>query len=93
VSPIPGDDTSAPLPILSDPVQVRFRNVDAFARLAQSIRPGSGEQVTQALSILTAVTVPVNLPDGPARQTTLNIRNGIVAVGIIPVGTIPPLKF
>ena len=93
MSPIPGDDTSAPLPILSDPVQVRFRNVDAFARLAQSIRPGSGEQVTQALSILTAVTVPVNLPDGPARQTTLNIRNGIVAIGIIPVGTIPPLKF
>lgn len=79
--------------LLSGIVQIRFRNPEAIARLAETLKPGSGEQVTQFLSILSAVTVPVTLPDGPARQTTLNLRNGVVSVGIIPVGSIPALRF
>ncbi len=79
--------------LLSGIVQIRFRNPEAIARIAEMLKPGSGEQVAQFLSILSAVTVPVTLADGPARQTTLNLRNGVVSVGIIPVGSIPPLRF
>jgi hypothetical protein len=79
--------------LLSGTVQVRFRNPEAIARLAETLKPGSGEQVAQVLSILSAITVPVTLADGPARQTTLNLRNGVVSVGIIPVGSIPALRF
>ena len=40
-----------------------------------------------------ALTIPVSTPDGPARQTALIIRKGVVSIGIVPIGTIPPLKF
>ncbi len=85
--------TIAPDGLLSGTLNVRFRNPSAFADLAESIRPGSRNDAAKVLAVMAALTVPVNTPDGPARQTTVVIKNGLVAVGILPVGVIPPLKF
>ncbi len=79
--------------LLSGTLNLRLRNADAFADLAEAIRPGSRGDMDKVLAVLSALTVPVETPDGPARQTTVVLRNGLVAIGILPVGYIPPLRF
>jgi hypothetical protein len=79
--------------VLSGKLNLRLRNPEAFADFAEAIKPGTGEKISQVLPVLMALTIPVNTPDGPARQTALIIRKGVVSIGIVPIGTIPPLTF
>lgn len=79
--------------LLSGNVDVRFTNLEALPDLIEAIRPGSRDQAAQAVGALAAFTIPVETEDGPARQTTLVIKDGLVAVGIIPIGQIPPIRF
>jgi hypothetical protein len=79
--------------VLSGALNMRFANPDALIELAETLRPGSRDNVAAGLSLLTAMTVPVDTPDGPARQTSLVINDGLVAVGIIPIGVLPALRF
>lgn len=88
-----GELTIAPDGLLSGKLDVRLRNPQAFVALAEAIKPGSAKDATKILAVVMALTVPVDTPEGPARQTTLIIRNGLVAVGILPVGFIPPISF
>jgi len=53
--------------------------------LAEQIKPGSRDHAMTAVQAITALSVPVDTPDGPARQTTLSIINGVPVVGIVPV--------
>lgn len=70
---------------LSGALVLRFTNLDAFVNLAEQIRPGSRDHAMTAVQAITALSVPVDTPDGPARQTTLSIINGVPVVGIVPV--------
>lgn len=75
--------------LLSGALAVRFTNLEALASLIEALRPGSSRDIEPALAAVMAMTVPVDSEDGPARQTSLVIRDGVVAVGIIPVTTLP----
>ena len=88
-----GELTVAPDGLLSGRLNVRLSNPDAFVALAEAIKPGAAKQAGKILAVVSALTVPVDTPDGPARQTTLVIRNGFVSIGILPVGAIPPIRF
>jgi hypothetical protein len=79
--------------VVSGSLDLSFTDLAALPDLAETIRPGSREQAAQAVGMLAAFTIPVETDIGPARQTTLVIRDGLVAVGIIPVGQIPPIRF
>ena len=79
--------------ILSGSLVLRFTNLDAFAALAEEIRPGSREHASQGIAAITALSVPVQTEDGPARQTTVSITDGLVWVGIVPVGVLPAVHF
>ncbi len=79
--------------LLSGKLTVRLSNPDAFVALAEAIKPGAAKEANKILGVLTALTVPVDTPDGPARQTAVVISRGLVAVGILPVGFIPPIRF
>jgi hypothetical protein len=78
--------------IVSGSVVLRFTNLDAFANLAEQIKPGSRAKAAQGIGAITALSVPVQTPDGPARQTTVSITNGLVWVGIVPVGVLPRVR-
>ena len=79
--------------LLSGKLTVRLRNPDGLVALAEAIKPGASKDAAKILAVVTALTVPVDTPDGPARQTTVVIHNGLVAVGILPVGFIPAIRF
>jgi hypothetical protein len=79
--------------LLSGNLILRLRNPDGLADFVEAIRPGSRDQMTQVLGVLNALTAPVETPEGPARQTTLVLKNGLAMIGILPVGFIPALKF
>ncbi len=84
----------SPTGVLSGTLNVRFNNPQAFVALAEAIKPGVAKDAGKIIGVMMALTVPVDTPDGPARQTTIVIRNGAVSVGILPVGlVIPPIRF
>ena len=87
-----GQLTLSPDGLLTGALNVRLRNPSGFADFAEAIKPGSRDKMGQVLTVVAALTVPVDTPDGPARQTTLVFRNSVVAIGILPVGVIPPLE-
>ena len=78
--------------VLSGSLVLRFTNLDAFAMLADQIKPGSRKHAAQGIAAITALSVPVQTEDGPARQTTVSITDGLLWVGIIPVGVLPKVK-
>ncbi len=89
-----GKLTVSPDGLISGTLNVRLMNPQAFVALAEAIKPGSARDASKILAVVMALTVPVNTPDGPARQTTVVIRNGLVSVGILPTPlVIPPLRF
>jgi hypothetical protein len=88
-----GQLTIAPDGLISGTLNVRLSNPQAFVALAEAIKPGAAKDADKILAVVSALTVPVDTPDGPARQTTLVIRNGLVAIGFLPVGMIPPIRF
>jgi hypothetical protein len=75
---------------LSGSVVLRFTNLDALVNLADQIAPGHHDKAMTAVQAITALSVPVDTPDGPARQTTLSIINGMPIVGIVPVPIMLP---
>lgn len=88
-----GQISIAPDGLLSGTLTLRLVNPQAFVTLAEAIKPGAAKDANRILGVIAALTMPVDTPDGPARQTTLVIRNGLVAIGILPVGFLPPIRF
>jgi len=78
--------------VLSGSVVLRFTNLDAFVSLAEQIKPGSRDKATTGMQAITALSVPVQTEDGPARQTTVSVTNGLVWVGLVPVGVLPRVR-
>jgi hypothetical protein len=83
----------APGGALSGTLKVNIAGLEALPDLAEAYRPGSREDVAQVAAAVTAFSRPVDTPTGPARELQLTIRNNVVALGIIPIGVVPPLDF
>jgi hypothetical protein len=71
--------------VLSGALALRFTNLDAFVNLIDQIKPGWHDKALTGVQAITALSVPVDTADGPARQTTLSIINGVPIVGVVPV--------
>ncbi|MBN8994191.1 MAG: DUF2125 domain-containing protein [Rhizobiales bacterium] len=78
--------------LLSGTLTVRIVGMDQLPDIMEGIKPGTHDRVAQLVGAVSAFTRPVKTEEGEARETVLNIRDGAVRVGIIPVGRIPPLK-
>jgi hypothetical protein len=80
---------------LNGSILLRFNSIGALADLIETLRPGSGKKYDLALAGLNAMSAPVDTADGPARQTTLRLTDGLIWLGVIPlpIDPIPPLRF
>lgn len=78
---------------LSGKLTIRLRNLDQLPDLIETVRPGSRKKVEKIVQLVGATTRKIEDADGPARETVLNFREGLVSVGIIPIGMIPPVTF
>jgi hypothetical protein len=79
--------------ILSGALVLRYSNLEALVALAEEIDPRLRQKIPDAaLQAINALSVPVQTEDGPQRQTTLSIINGMLSVGIIPVKVLPPVR-
>ena len=79
---------------LSGKLNVRLNNPQAFVALAEAIKPGAAKDANKIMAAIWALTIPVDTPDGPARQTTLVVHDGAVSVGIFPLPLVlPPVRF
>jgi len=87
-----GPLTLSPQGLLSGTLTVRMVRLEELPALAEEIKPGTRDRVAQLVTAVSAFTKPVKTEEGDARETVLNIKDGAVMVGIIPVGKIPPLK-
>ncbi|MCP4380210.1 MAG: DUF2125 domain-containing protein [Hyphomicrobiales bacterium] len=76
---------------LSGALVVRLTNLDALPDVVDEIQPGAGDDVAQAIGAAGMFMRPVEgEPD--VSELPLTIRKGVVSVGMIPIGTIPPIK-
>jgi hypothetical protein len=78
--------------VVSGKLDLRLTDLKKLPAMIDKIRPGSRDKVAQLIGAAGMVTKPVE-GDQTARDAPLVIRDGVVSVGVIPVGTIPPLKF
>ncbi|BCP55344.1 hypothetical protein K32_39610 [Kaistia sp. 32K] len=87
-----GDLTVARDGVISGRVAVRVDQLDRLPDLAETLHPGSRDQVARILGPLSAFLKPVEVDGKTWRETTLTIKNGKVSAGFIPLGKLPPLK-
>ncbi|MBN9027630.1 MAG: DUF2125 domain-containing protein [Rhizobiales bacterium] len=87
-----GDLTVAPDGVISGKVAIRVDQLEKLPDLAETIHPGSRDQVAQILGPLSAFLKPVQVDGKTWRETTLTIKNGKVSAGFIPLGRLPPLR-
>ncbi|WEK50621.1 MAG: DUF2125 domain-containing protein [Candidatus Kaistia colombiensis] len=87
-----GDLSVARDGVVSGKVAIRVDQLDRLPDIAETIHPGSRDQVAQILGPLSAFLKPVEVGGKTWRETTLTIKNGKVSAGFIPLGRLPPLK-
>jgi hypothetical protein len=75
-------------------ILLRFNSIDALADLVETLKPGTRDKYSIAFAGLNAMSAPVQTPDGPARQTTLRLTDGLIWLGVIPlpIDPIPPIR-
>lgn len=78
--------------LVSGALNLRLVGLDGLPDLVGGMKPRSRKKLAQIVAAISAFTKPV-ADDPNARDAPLLIRNGVVSVGLIPVGEIPPLKF
>ena len=81
--------------LLNGAIILRWNDIEALADLIEAILPGTRERVATPLQGLAAVSVGVETPDGPMRQTGLTFTDGMIWLGIfpLPIDPIPPIRF
>lgn len=78
--------------LVSADLNVRLVGLQALPGIAETIKPGSGDNVAQMVMAAAALTKSVEgQPD--ARDVPVTIRDSVVSIGFIPLGTIPPIPF
>jgi hypothetical protein len=90
-----GTLTLSPEGLLSGSILLRYNSIEALGNLIETLKPGSQDrqEVQLALQGLQMMSAPTTGEDGGALQTTISIKDGLVGVGIVPVGVLPALQF
>lgn len=81
----------SPAGLLSGTLTVSVVGLEHLPDIMEGIKPGTHDRVATLVAAVGAFTRLVKTEKGDARQAVLNIRDGVVRVGIIPIGRIPPL--
>lgn len=79
--------------LLSGDLTVRFAGLDRLPDLAETLQPGTRDRVATLVTAVSALTRLVKSDKGEARQIALSIRDGRVRAGLLPIATIPALRF
>lgn len=82
----------SPAGLVSGVLTVRLVGLDGVSDAVAGMKPKTRKKIVQAVAALSAFTKPAE-GDPNARDAPVSIRNGVISVGVIPVGEIPPLKF
>lgn len=82
----------SPQGLLSGSLTIRLTGLDKLPDAVDKVHPGSKDKVAQLIGAAGAFTKPVKGKKN-IREAPIVIRDGVVTVGVIPVATIPPLKF
>ena len=77
--------------LVSGDLNLRLVGLGGLPDLFTGLKPKARNKLAQAVAAVSALTKPV-ADDPAARDAPLAIRNGVMMVGFIPVGEIPPLK-
>lgn len=90
-----GTLTVSPEGLLSGSILLRYNSIEALGNLIETLKPGSRDrqEVQLGLQGLQMMSAPTVGEDGTAFQTTISIKDGLVGVGIVPVGVVPALQF
>jgi hypothetical protein len=79
--------------LVSGTLAVRLVGLNALPAIVETIHHGAGNKLANVLGAIGMVAKPVQENGKPAVEVPLAFRNGLVSVGIIPLGQIPPVKF
>jgi hypothetical protein len=77
--------------LLSGTLNLRIAGLQNLPGLVEEILPGSRERADQMVAVLTAFTREAEVGGETVREVQAAIVDGAVSIGIIPIGTIPPL--
>lgn len=86
-----GNLTVSKAGLVSGDLNLRLVGLGGLPDLFTGLKPKARNKLAQAVAAVSALTKPV-ADDPAARDAPLAIRNGVMMVGFIPVGEIPPLK-
>jgi hypothetical protein len=87
-----GELALSPEGLLSGRLTLEAGGIDRLPDVVETFLPGSRDRVEQVVAVLAALPEGDG-PDGPVRKLPLRITDGNVAFGIIPLGSIPPIRF
>ena len=76
---------------MSGKIVLRFTGLEQLQQVLDAFLPES-RTATQLARVLLVVTRKVEREGNPARETTLNVSDGYVSFGIIPIATIPAIR-
>jgi hypothetical protein len=89
--------------LLNGSILLRWNDIDALAKLIEAIAPNSRDKLETPLpglgitplQGLNVMSMTVETPDGPLRQTALTLMKSFVLLGTLPlpIDPIPPLRF
>jgi hypothetical protein len=90
-----GNLSVSPEGLLSGSILLRYNSIEALGNLIETLKPGTRDrqEVQLALQGLQMMSAPTAAEDGTALQTTISIKDGLVGVGIVPIGVLPALQF
>jgi hypothetical protein len=86
-----GDLTLSRDGLVSGKLMLALTGLAGLPDLAEQLKPGTRDRVAKVVTAVTALSQPTG--NGDTRQVPLIINKGIVSVGLIPIGIIPPVKF
>jgi hypothetical protein len=82
----------SPQGLLSGSLTIRLTGLNKLPDAVDKIQPGAKDKVAQVVGAAGVFSKAVK-GDKNIREAPIVIRDGVVTVGVIPVATIPPLKF